>query len=173
MRALSGPCALSTPRSRLASSAEAGIRFADIDDPRLAACANDPPFSVDELSTYVAAGRAWVATEGDVVVGFVIADILDDAPHIEELDVAVGAGRRGHGTRLLNAVIDWADQRGESAVTLTTFRDVPWNRPWYERHGFHVLADDEITPELSARRTKEDEEGLPAELRVAMRLALR
>jgi len=154
-------------------SAEADIRFADIHDPRIAACANDPPVSVEELGVYVAAGRAWVAPEGDDVVGFVIADILEDVPHIEELDVAVGAGRRGHGTRLLNAVIDWADQSGDSAVTLTTFRDVPWNRPWYERHGFRVLSDDEITPELMARRTKEDEEGLPAELRVAMRLALR
>jgi GNAT superfamily N-acetyltransferase len=154
-------------------SAEAGIRFADVDDPRIAACADDPPFTVDELSTYVAAGRAWVATEGDEVVGFVVADIIDGVPHIEELDIAVGAGQRGHGARLLNTVIDWADQSGKSAITLTTFGDVPWNRPWYERHGFRVLADEEITPELSARRTKEHEEGLPAELRVAMRLALR
>jgi GNAT superfamily N-acetyltransferase len=153
-------------------SAEAGMRFA-VDDPRIAACADDPPFTVDELSTYMTAGRAWVATEGDDVVGFVIADIIDDVPHIEELDVAVGAGRRGHGTRLLNAVIDWANQTGASAVTLTTFRDVPWNRPWHERHGFRVLADEETTRELSARRAKEHEEGVPAELRVVMRLTLR
>jgi GNAT superfamily N-acetyltransferase len=122
------------------------------------------------------AGDATIATRisADAGTRFAdIADILDDVPHIEELDVAVSAGRHGHGTRLLHAVTDWAHKSGASAVTMTTFRDVPWNRPWYERHGFRVLADHEITPELSARRTKEHEEGLPADLRVAMRLALR
>jgi GNAT superfamily N-acetyltransferase len=153
-------------------SADAGLRFADIAEPRIAACTNDAAFSVDELRTYVSADRAWVATEDDVVVGFVIVDILDEVPHIEEVDVAVHAGGRGHGTRLLEAVLEWASERGASAVTLTTFRDVPWNRPWYERHGFRVLSEQEITPELAARRMSEDEEGLPADLRVVMRRAL-
>ena len=153
-------------------SGEAGARFADIDEPRIAACAADEPFTADELDAYVVVGRAWVATEDGEVVGFVIVDVLDGAPHIEEIDVAPDASNRGHGTRLLAAVIDWATNRRAPAVTLTTFRDVPWNLPWYERHGFRTLADDEITPELAARRAAEDADGLPADLRVAMRLPL-
>jgi hypothetical protein len=54
-------------------------------------------------------------------------------------------------------------------VTLTTFRDVPWNRPWYERLGFRVLGEDELGPELRARRDEEEHLGLPAALRVCMR----
>jgi GNAT superfamily N-acetyltransferase len=154
-------------------SAEAGARFAEVDEPRIAACADDEPFTADELEGYVAAGRAWVATEDDDVVGFVIVDLLDGAAHIEEIDVALDASARGHGTRLLSAVTDWATTIRAPAVTLTTFRDVPWNRPWYERRGFRTLTDDELTPELAARRAAEDAEGLPAELRVVMRLALR
>ena len=153
-------------------SAEAGARFADIDEPRIAACADDEPFTAEELAEYIAAGRAWVATEDDVVVGFVIVDVLDGVPHIEEIDVALTAGERGHGTRLLEAVVDWATAKGAPMVTLTTFRDVPWNRPWYERHGFRTLAADQQTPELATRIVEEEAKGLPSELRVAMRLAL-
>ena len=54
-------------------------------------------------------------------------------------------------------------------VTLTTFRDVPWNRPWYQRMGYVVLAEDDLGPGLHARRRQEDADGLPAELRVCMR----
>jgi hypothetical protein len=28
---------------------------------------------------------------------------------------------------------------------------VPWNAPYYERLGFHELAETEVTPELAAR----------------------
>jgi GNAT superfamily N-acetyltransferase len=106
------------------------------------------------------------------VVGFLIAEILDGVPHIEEIDVALDAGQRGHGTRLLEACIEWATRMGATAITLTTFRDVPWNLPWYERQGFQVLAVDDLGPELAARRDDEHARGLLAELRVAMRRTL-
>jgi GNAT superfamily N-acetyltransferase len=57
-------------------------------------------------------------------------------------------------------------------VTLTTFQDVPWNAPWYSRRGFRVLRDHELTPGLRRRRSLEEAQGLPAELRVVMRFDL-
>lgn len=149
-------------------SADAGRRFATVADPRIAACADDPPFTTDELTAYIDAGHAWVATEDDDVVGFVVAEIIDAAVHIEEIDVARQAGERGHGSRLLEAVTAWAEASGYGAVTLTTFADVPWNRPWYERRGFRVLSEGDLTPGLRAVRAKEDALGLPADLRVVM-----
>ena len=47
----------------------------------------------------------------------------------------------------------WARSHGYGAVTLTTYRDVPWNAPFYERLGFSVL--DELTPELAWIRDHE------------------
>ena len=58
------------------------------------------------------------------------------------------------------------------AVTLTTFRDVPWNAPYYERCGFRTLTEAELTPELAEVRARESEHGLDPETRVCMRLDL-
>jgi GNAT superfamily N-acetyltransferase len=147
----------------------AGERFGSIDDPRIAACADDPPFSAEELTTFIAEQRAFVATDGDEVVGFLVLEQLADAAHIEEVAVSPEHERRGHGTALLDTANEWARALHLAALTLTTFRDVPWNRPYYERRGFTVLDDADLTPELRARRAEEHALGLLAELRVVMR----
>ncbi len=153
-------------------SAQAGEWFRTIDEPRIAACADDAPFSPDELETYVEAGQAWVAVEGHTVVGYLIVDIVDGCAHIEEVDVLPSAGGRGHGVRLIETVTEWARSAGLAGVTLTTFQDVPWNAPWYSRRGFRVLPDHELTPGLRRRRSLEEAQGLPADLRVVMRFDL-
>jgi hypothetical protein len=54
-------------------------------------------------------------------------------------------------------------------VTLTTFRDVPWNAPYYQRCGFRILDDGEITPQLQVVRREEARRGLDRWPRVCMR----
>lgn len=44
--------------------------------------------------------------------------------------------------------------------------------PFYQRLGFRILNEDELTPGLAARVREEALRGLPRELRVAMRLEL-
>lgn len=154
-------------------SAAAGRRFAEIDDPRVAACADDPPPTADALAAWIAAGRAWVAADGDnggdAIVGFVVVDLLDGNAHVEEISVLPEAGGRGLGTALLDAVGAYAQRAGHPALTLTTFADVPWNRPWYERGGFVAMAPREIGPQLAARVRDEAEHGLDPAVRVCMR----
>src|SRR4051794_26752423 len=86
-------------------SFDAGARFATIADPRIAARAEDAPFTVAQVVAYVDVARAWVATDGDEVIGFLVADLIDGALHIDEVDVAPAAGRRGHGSRLMAAAV--------------------------------------------------------------------
>ena len=126
----------------------AGTRFRSIDEPRIARCADAEPFTAAELVYYIDAGRAWVTEEQGAVAGFVVVDIVDGCAHVEEIAVAPEFGRRGYGTAMLDAVERWAAANGHSAVTLTTFRDVPFNGPWYEGLGFRVIAGDELTPGL-------------------------
>jgi hypothetical protein len=63
----------------------------------------------------------------------------------------------------------WAVRSRLSAVTLTTFRDVPWNGPWYARLGFRELGEHEWTPAIRELRDEEHRNGLDKELRIVMR----
>ena len=52
-------------------------------------------------------------------------------------------------------------------MTLTTFRDVEWNGPWYTRRGFREVCEAEWGPQL--RRVWEQE----AQIRIAPRVVMR
>ena len=135
------------------------------------AIADDEPPSVAELEAYRVAGRVWVVDgEDGTPLAYVLVDVLDRAAHVEQVSVDPAARGRGLGARLLEHVAAWAASNGMQAVTLTTFRDVPWNAPYYERLGFAVLTEPEIGPELRARREAEAAHGLDPETRVCMRL---
>ena len=146
----------------------AGAIFADIGFAEVAA---DEPASVATLAGYAADGRAWVITEedDDEPLGYAVVDIVDGLAHLEQLSVLPDHGRRGLGAALLERVEHWAAENGKPAVTLTTFTDVPWNAPFYAKHGYRVMTDAEIGPELDAIRAHEAEHGLDPELRVCMR----
>jgi GNAT superfamily N-acetyltransferase len=150
----------------------AGERFRSIDDPRIADRADDATYESAELVEAIEAGRAWVVDEGGAVLGFLLAEVLDGAVHVEEVSVRPEAEGRGCGSALLEAAATWAQDLGLGAVTLTTFQDVPWNRPFYERRGFVVVGEDELTESLRARRAAEAAVGLVPELRVVMRRPL-
>ena len=50
----------------------------------------------------------------------------------------------------------WARRQGHAAVTLTTFRDLPWNAPAYLR-----LLEQQVTPPPSAEVTLDDFARIP------------
>lgn len=116
------------------------------------------------------AGRLLVARAGDEPIGFALIEVLRPGElHLAEVDVHPDFGRRGIGAALVEAVCAGAAAGGAAAVTLTTFRDVPWNMPFYAKLGFHVLADAEIPSELAAVIADEARRGLDPARRVAMR----
>jgi GNAT superfamily N-acetyltransferase len=89
--------------------------------------------------------------------GFASVHVVDGVAHLWQLSVLPSASRQGRGSALITAVCDWAASRGFDAVTLTTFRDVPWNAPFYARLGFRVVED--LTPGLAAIRKRERDVG--------------
>jgi len=123
----------------------------------------------DHLRAAQADGRLWVALSNDVPVGFALVELVEpDAAHLEEIDVHPDHGRQGLGTRLVRLVCEWAEARG-SAVTLTTFRDVPWNMPFYTRLGFEEITPRALTPALREVLEAEVRRGFDPGRRVAMR----
>ena len=116
----------------------------------------------------------WVALRGDAPVGFAQVEVFEaGVAHLDELDVHPDHGRRGLGRRLVGAVRDWAARKHFDSVTLSTFRDVRWNMPFYAKLGFTVVPTAELTPALKWVVDDETRRGLDVERRVVMRLGLR
>jgi hypothetical protein len=67
-------------------------------------------------------------------------------------------------------VVAWARVQRFPALTLTTFRHLPWNAPFYQRLGFRILSAHEHTPAITAVLV--DQKGRGLVQRVAMRLEL-
>ena len=117
----------------------------------------------------LADGWVLVAVDGrDVPVGFVRVELVDGNPHVEQVSVVPAAAGRGIGAALLTAVADLARTRGYGRMTLRTFRDVPFNGPYYVRLGWRVLPEAEVGPQLRALRDAEERQGLLAWPRQAM-----
>jgi GNAT superfamily N-acetyltransferase len=117
-------------------------------------------------------GRLWIALVEELPVGFAHIEILEPlSAHLKEVDVHPQYGRRGIGTALVRRICKWAAHSGYRSVTLTTFRDVPWNAPFYARLGFEVIPADELSSALRLIMHNESIRGL--DRRVAMRWVCR
>ncbi|MFJ9852774.1 GNAT family N-acetyltransferase [Streptomyces sp. NPDC101150] len=141
----------------------------------MAAIADDEPPSEAELTRYLLAGRLLAAYgepgRGDGPerpIGYLVREPVDGCLHIEQVSVHPDHARRGIGRALIGRAED-DDRWGAAALTLTTFAEVPWNAPYYERLGFRVLAEDELTPGLREIRADEARRGLDRWPRVAIR----
>lgn len=97
---------------------------------------------------------------------------FNGAAHVEQLSVHPEHARQGVGRTLIERAVSWAQDHGLDAVTLTTYVEVPWNGPYYERLGFRYLTIEEETPELRAIRDHERASGLDAWPRACTRLRI-
>ncbi|WFE39548.1 GNAT family N-acetyltransferase [Micromonospora sp. WMMD998] len=132
--------------------------------------ADMPPPPLDTLAAAQRAGRLRVAVDAaDRPVAFALVDLVDGAAHVRQLSVDPAYARRGIGRGLLDDVAGWAAAQGLPALTLTTFRSVPWNAPYYARCGFRELTGAELTPGLVRLLVAEAALGLDPADRVAMR----
>ncbi len=127
----------------------------------------------DNLAAAQRAGLLWVALEpAGAAVGFAVASVSGRRVHLEELDVLPAHGRKGIGAALVEAVEDYALTSDCTEITLTTFRDVPWNASFYARVGFEPIPEQELDAELTRRLSDETALGLERSRRVAMRKPL-
>ena len=143
--------------------------FTDVGYPSVA---DDPPFSDEELEEARAPGRLWVAVDdaaGDArPVGYVLAREISGRGHVEQVSVLPDRQGSGIGRLLIDQVAAWARERGLADLTLSTFREVPFNGPLYAHLGFRFMAEEELDDGLLAERAHEAAHGLDTDARAFM-----
>jgi GNAT superfamily N-acetyltransferase len=133
------------------------------------AAAQLPVQPLECLQAACDAKRLLVAVDSqDLPVGFALFEAVEDAVHLQEIDVLPEHGNRGLGRQLIEAVAAWGVAANLKAMTLTTFRDVPFNAPFYARAGFQILPAHQLTPRLARIREEEHNHGVDLAPRVAM-----
>ena len=113
-------------------------------------------------------GHSLVAHVGEAMAGFLVAEPFRRELHIWEMDVAPAFQRRGIGAGLVRAAQIDARNTGFKALTLTTFRDLAWNGPFYARLGFEEVTALDAHLRLAGELANEVDDGLPADRRCAM-----
>lgn len=125
----------------------------------------------DEPRTARRTGRGFVLDVGGEVKGFAGTSTVDDAVHLEALDVARGPQELGFRRALVERAVAQAREVGRRWVTLHTFAEEPWSVPLHRRLGFEVAPPDAQGPELAAR-TALDAAAFASRPRVCMRRAV-
>lgn len=109
------------------------------------------PFVVAESARWAAAierGLAHVAVDADDrPIGFMTLGFVDSEPYLDQIAVRRSSMRRGVGTALLRHAFEWS---ASQSLWLTTYSHLPWNKPYYERHGFVTVLESACGSELRA-----------------------
>jgi GNAT superfamily N-acetyltransferase len=104
--------------------------------------ADTATMTVERHQQLIALSTCWVVVDADdQPQGFLSAERQGDALHIHEVSVAQSIQGQGWGRQLLENAMAYAYANVLRAVTLTTFKHVPWNAPFYTRLGFKPEVD--------------------------------
>ncbi|MEP3889446.1 MAG: GNAT family N-acetyltransferase [Hellea sp.] len=142
--------------------------------PGLAWIADDSVISAEEHKSLLAKGFSWVALDflSQAICGFIHAEIIEGEFYVGEVSVCETYQKKGIGSKLLKTALTQAKSLGLSTATLTTFIDVPWNAPYYQRLGFVIIPEDTLPRYLERKLQEEKSAGLPLDRRCAMRKKL-
>lgn len=141
----------------------AGAVFRDTAHPGLADAEASAPAI---LRAAQADGLLWIATDDDISVGQLTAAEGPKGLLIVQIDVLPQYQRRGIGRALIARAEAEARARALPGLWLRTFRNIPWNAPFYAKLGFEIIDDiDETVIE------NESMLGLDISTRVTMRKA--
>lgn len=102
------------------------------------------------------------------LAGFVMTSVRGAWLYIDQISVAPEDGRRGIGGALIGRVLAEARDRRLKKVTLSTFRDLPWNGPFYRRHGFRELPRRRMEKWMIEIESAQDDRGLDLRSRCFM-----
>lgn len=136
-------------------------------------CADGPNRDPEEHRRVMERGVTFVAVKPPgTIAGFAMFEPMDGDVHLVEVDVDPDHQQKGLARRLIAIGQEWSLSKGFDGMTLTTYRDVPWNAPFYRRLGFVDLEPDARRPGLLDTVRKEAAWGFALRPRITMRKRL-
>lgn len=141
--------------------------------PELQFIAEGEVMSPQQHVDFIAQQREWVmASPTEQIAGFIAVQPFAHSRHIAELSVAADWQRQGVGKRLIEEIAGLALRQGIQRLTLTTFVQVAWNAPYYQRLGFRTIPVARLDAYLQHLLAQEVEHGFAANSRCAMEFTL-
>jgi len=95
--------------------------------------------AIDQGLVYVA-----MNSQGESI-GFAVCSLVDDEPYLDQLSVLPQHMRQGVASMLIERVLQWS---AGLPLWLTTYSSIPWNKPYYERHGFREVEEASCGPAI-------------------------
>lgn len=95
----------------------------------------------------IEANHAFAVRRPDgMAVGFTLTSLRGSGLYLDQISVDPTHGRQGLGRALMVNVLKEAESRQLPCVTLSTFRDLPWNGPFYATMGFKEISPIRLKP---------------------------
>lgn len=115
----------------------------------------------DVLRDAMKTGHLHVARFGKgELAGFVMTSVREGWLYLDQISVDPAHGRRGLGAALIGRVMLEAKDRSLKRVVLSTFRDPPWNGPFYRKNGFRELPRRKMEKWMIEIESVQDDNGL-------------
>ena len=139
--------------------------------PQYAWIADMPVMTFEAHVSFIDKGLSWLAEEIDskIILGFIVAESLEEALYIVEVSVRQSHQKQGIGSALLRACFTEAERLEKPSITLTTFKAISWNAPYYERLGFEIIGTADMPKYLQLKLENEAAAGFERDKRCAMR----
>ncbi|WP_245261088.1 GNAT family N-acetyltransferase [Chelativorans sp. J32] len=129
----------------------------------------NPPTTARALHGFVSAFETFVVLNAEArPVGYAVLHPLDRFLHLRELAVDPAHSRRGLGSALVKLAIARCLEEGRAGVSLSTFRKIPFNEPFYAALGFIECPVNEAPPALAQQFFAELPPRIPPETRLLM-----
>ena len=101
----------------------------------------------DVFETEMPLGNVFVARrQHNWPIGFALIRPRGNGLYLDQVSVHPDHGRKGIGRALVIRVLTEAEIRKLPHVSLSTFRTVPWNGPFYGSMGFREIPSDKLDP---------------------------
>ena len=128
-----------------------------------------PPATLASLEYARRRNHLWIALSPyGRPIGFALMKLRGNGAWLDQLSVLDRWQGHGAGTALIERVATQAGQLGFETLHLSTYRDVPWNAPFYARRGFSEVPRARWSRVVRQLMQQENDHGHPSWRRIVM-----